>query len=270
VTYQRLRHMLAVGDISEHGCSLFAAWGKATVGGDLYQTRNLDWSMDTGLQNYPVIAIYNPTDGGQRHAVVGFAGMLGVAVGGMNMAGLAVSEIQGYFGDDETLAGIPFPVLLRDVLYSDTTMEAGLKRIQSATRTNQYHYALGDPAAPNAKGALLFTSNTRCDIFTDDKFVTKHPVADCTPFCKPIEDVVYWKNHNGSGNQIMFDAITASYGTIDAEKAKEIAIKAGVDGTLVSIVYHNTGRDMWVAFAEGATPAHKQGYVHVSLDPASK
>ena len=265
VSYGLLLKMLCVPDMSENGCSLFAAWGKATVNGDLYQTRNLDWSMTTGLQNFPVVTIYNPTDG-KRHALVGFAGLIGAAVGGMNDSGLALSEIMGYFGDAETLKGIPFPVLLRDVLYHDSTLDQALSRMRGATRTNQYHYAIADPAAPDPKARLLFTSNTRFDEFTDDQVCTKHPVVDPTPFYEKLDDVLYWKNHNGGGNRIIFDAIKARYGAIDGDKAKEIAIAAGVDGTLVSIVYHNTAKEFWVAFAEGDQPAHKQQYVRFSLN----
>jgi hypothetical protein len=163
----------------------------------------------------------------------------------------------GHFGDAETLKGIPFPVLLRDVLYHDTTLAQALERMQKATRTNQYHYAIADPAAPDPKARLLFTSNTRFDQFTDDQVCTKHPVVDPTPFYEKLDDVLYWKN---------YDAIKARYGSIDADKAIEIATAAGVDGTLVSIVYHNTAREFFVAFAEGDQPAQKQKYVRFSIN----
>jgi len=267
VTFEVMQRMLAAPDLSEHGCSLFAAWGKATKNGDLYQLRNLDWSMNTGLQDYPVIAVYNPEDG-KRHAVVGFAGLAGAAVGGMNEDGLAVSEIQGHFGDEETLDGMPFPVLLRDMLYFDSTLDEALARLKNARRTNQYHYAIGDPAAPDPKARLIFSSKTRHDVYTDDKVVTDHPVVEPTPFHQKLEDALYWKKHNGSANEGVYEALKARYGEIDAEKAVEVARAAGVDGTLVSIVYHNTGNDMWVAFAEGPEPAHKQEYVHFMLGGA--
>ncbi len=264
LNYRLMQKLLAVPDMSESGCSLFSAWGKATVNGDLYQTRNLDWSMSTGLQDYPVVVIYSPVDG-KKHATIGFAGVIGGAIGGMNEAGLALSEIQGHFGDKEALEGIPFPVLFRDILYYDTTLDQALARIKNATRTNQYHYAIADPAAPDPKARLLFTSHTRVDEFTDDTVCVKHPVVEPTPFYEKLDDVLYWKNADGSGNQVIFDAIKARYGAIDGPKAIEIAKAAGVDGTLVSIVYHNTGRDFWVAFAQGQEPAHKQGYVHFDL-----
>jgi PhoPQ-activated pathogenicity-related protein len=264
ITYRVMQKTLAIPDMSEQGCSLFAAWGNATANGDLYQMRNLDWTMDSGIQEYPVVAIYHPEDG-KRHAVIGFAGMLGAAVGGINEHGLAFSQIMGYFCDPETLDGIPFPVLMRDLLYHDSTLSQALARIQAATRTNQYYYCIADPAAPDPKARLLFTSNTRFDQYADNQSVTNHPCVSPDPFHAPFDDVVYWKNHNGSGNQLLHDAIQARYGVIDGDTAREIAVAAGVSGTLTSVVYHNTAKEFWVAFAEGLNPAQNQQYVHVNL-----
>ncbi len=265
VTFEILKRTTAIPDLSEYNCSLFVAWGKATAGEEMYQMRNLDWSMDTGFQDYPVVVVYSPTDG-LKHAVVGFAGIAGASVGGMNEKGLAVSEIMGHFCDEETLQGYPFPFLLRDLLYYDTNKEDALDRMRAATRTNQYHYAIGDPNAEDPKGVLLMTSNTRFDEYVDNQSVDPHPCEDVTPYHITFDDVVYWKNHNGKDNQVLYDAIDARYGSIDGPKAIEIAKAACVDGTLVSIIYHNSGNDMWVAFAEGMNPGPKQGFVHVSLD----
>jgi hypothetical protein len=204
--------------------------------------------------------VYHPDDG-KTHAVIGYAGMLGAAIGGMNECGIAQSEIQGFFGDPETLQGIPFPILLRDILYYDSTLEEATKRMAGAVRTNQYHYSIGDPAAPGAKAKLYFASNTRCDQFTDSEFVTTHPCVTPNPFCEKIENAIYWKKHNGGGNQIMFDAIKARYGAIDSTRAIEIAVAAGTEGTLTSIIYNATTREFWVANAEDMEPAHKREYV---------
>ncbi len=277
ITYRELQKLLMVADMSEYNCGLFAAWGNATADGHLYQLRNLDWSMDTGAQDYPVVAIYYPDDG-ERHAVVGFAGLLGAAVGGMSEHGIALSEIMGGFGDAETLDGIPYPVLLRDALYHDTTLAEALTRLENATRTNEYHYAISGPDAlgdPDAR--LLFTSNTRFDQFGGGDAVLPHPHYD--PFYTPLEDAVYWKRHDGGayatpgpendrkGNQTLYAAINARYGNIDAQKAIEIAIADGVAGTVVSIVYDTTAGKFWVAYAEGTgTPAQERGYVEFSLD----
>jgi hypothetical protein len=100
------------------------------------------------------------------------------------------------------------------------------------------------------------------------KSVGPHPHEGFEPFHEALEDVIYiyWKNHNGRGNPVVFKAIKERYGQIDAQKAIEIAQAACVDDTLVSIIYRNSGNEMWVAFAEGLTPAPRQQYVCMKLD----
>jgi isopenicillin-N N-acyltransferase-like protein len=262
ITSEVLRIMALVPDIAEYNCSLFAAWGRATRGGRLFQLRNLDWTLDFGLQDFPVVVVYEPEDG-RAHAVVGFAGGLGAAVGGLNQDGLAVSEIMGYFGDEETLAGVPFPILLRDVLYHDWTLDEALDRMQGAIRTNQYYYAVAAPSAGDPYARLLLTSHSRFDVYDDTLAVDPHPFPGLQPFHEVLDDVVYWKNHDGSGNRKLLEAIKSRYGRIDARRAMEIAVAMGVDTTLASIVYANSAREFWVAFAEGDQPATTRPFVHI-------
>ncbi|HUW61763.1 MAG TPA: C45 family autoproteolytic acyltransferase/hydrolase [Candidatus Bathyarchaeia archaeon] len=286
ITFEKLRRLQLIPDMSEAGCGLFALWGNATKDGHLYQLRNLDWSMDTGAQDYPVVAIYSPVDG-NRHAVIGFAGMIGGAVGGIGDKGIALSEIMGGFGDAEgtppiPFSGVPFTFLLRDCIYHDTTLQQALNRINTATRTNEYHYCIsGKDAEGNDDARLLFTSNTRFDEFGGgDEVVHPNLLFDPTPFYAPLADAVYWKRHDGGayamggpeddrkGNQTLYAAINARYGNIDAAAAIEIARADGVSGTVVSIVYDTTDLKFWVAYADGPTdPATNQNYVEFDLTP---
>lgn len=265
VTYRVLQKMLVLPDLSELGCSQYAAWGNATADGDLFQMRNLDWTMGLGVQDYPVVVIYHPNDG-HKHAVVGFAGMIAASGGGINEHGVAFSQIMGHFCDAESLDGIPFPVLLRDILYHDDSLGDALWRIENAQRTNQYHYMIADPDAPDPKARLLFTSGTRYQEFADNQSVVGHPCVSPDPFHTAFDDAVYWKNHNGNRNDVLYHAINARYGAIDAEKAVEIAVASGENSTLLSVVYHNTAREFYVAFAEGMQPAHQRPYVRFTLD----
>lgn len=281
LTFEKLRRLQLIPDMSEAGCGLFALWGRATADGHLYQLRNLDWSMDLGVQNYPVLVIYEPVDG-NRHVIVGFAGIVGAAVGGMNDKGIAVSEIMGGFGDPEGVSpipfpGVPFPFLLRECLYHDSTLQQALDRIHNSTRTNMYHYCIsGKDEFGNDDARLLFTSNARFDEFGGGDAILPHPFYD--PVYTPLEDAVYWKRHDGGayatpgmedparkGNQTLYAAINERYGAIDAAKAIEIARADGVSSTVASIVYDTTGLKMWVAFAEGNSPATDQNYVEFAL-----
>ena len=283
VTFEKLRRGHLISDMSETGCGLFACWGSATRDGHLYQLRNLDWSMDTGAQNYPVVAVYSPVDG-NRHAIIGFAGLISAAVGGIGDKGIGVSEIMGGFCDAEGTPPIPFPgvpfgFLLRDCMYHDSTLQQALNRISAATRTNQYHYCIsGKDAEGNDDARLLFTSNTRFDEFGGGDEVLPHPCYD--PIYIPLEDAVYWKRHDGGayatpgpeddrkGNQTLYAAINERYGNVDAAAAIEIARADGVSGTVVSIVYDTTALKFWVAYADGPTdPATNQNYVEFDLTP---
>ncbi len=277
MTFEKLRRLQLIPDMGEAGCGLFAAWAGATADGHLYQLRNLDWTMDAGAQDYPVVTFYEPTDG-NRHAVIGFAGIIAAAVGGISIRGTAVSEIMGGFGDAEgtppiPFAGIPYPILLRECLYKDTTLAQALNRIGGATRTNQYYYCIsGKDDGGDDDARLLFTSRSRFDEFGGGQEVLPHPYYD--PIYIPLEDVVYWKRHDGGayatpgpenarkGNQTLYAAINARYGSIDASKAIEIARADGVADTVVSIVYDTTALKFWVAYADGPSdPATNQNYV---------
>jgi hypothetical protein len=263
--------------MSETGCGLYALWGKATSNGHLYQLRNLDWSMDTGAQNYPIVAFYEPIDG-IRHAVIGFAGIIGAAVGGVSAKGVAVSEIMGGFGDPEgtspvPISGVPYTFLLRECLYHDDTLGKALSRISAASRTNQYYYCVSGKNDSNKDDArLLFTSHSRFNAFGGGETPLPHP--HYSPFYTPLADAVYWKRHDGGayaypgtederkGNQTLYAAINAHYGSVDDASAIEIARADGVSGTVVSIVYDVTALKFWVAYANGATsPATSQNYV---------
>jgi len=267
ITFEILRRMQLFPDIGETSCGLFAAWGNATADGHLYQMRNLDWSMDAGIQDYPLVVIYEPDDG-NLHAVIGAAGIVGAAGGGMNEHGIAVSEIMGGFGDAETLDGAPFPLLLREVLYHDTTLAEALARIENAERTNEYYYCISGPEGTGSSARLLLTSNTRFDVHAENESVDPHPYY--SPFHDPLVDVVYWKNHNGSGNENLYNAINDRYGAINSEKAIEIAQADGVSSTVLSIIYDTTALKCWVACANGSTdPAHNQAYVEFDLNPVT-
>ncbi|HPJ99860.1 MAG TPA: hypothetical protein PKW60_10275, partial [Candidatus Hydrogenedentes bacterium] len=87
------------------------------------------------------------------------------------------------------------------------------------------------------------------------------------PFHAPLNDAIYWKNHNGRDNEILYNGLLARYGTLDAAGAIELARAAGVQSTVLSIVYRNSGLDFWVAYANGLDPAQNQNYVHIELNP---
>ncbi|HEV2472976.1 MAG TPA: hypothetical protein VGS41_09945, partial [Chthonomonadales bacterium] len=63
VSLTDIERMHALPDISEWHCTFFAAIGKATRSGDLIQIRALDYTTSAGIQKYPALIVYDPTDG---------------------------------------------------------------------------------------------------------------------------------------------------------------------------------------------------------------
>lgn len=86
-----LQALHAVPLLMPYSCSSIAVWGDATVDGHLYQSRNLDWSLEVGAHNIPLIIVYLPDDG-IPHVVPTFAGMIGAHTG-LNIRGIALSEM---------------------------------------------------------------------------------------------------------------------------------------------------------------------------------
>ena len=76
VDYQRILQLHMLPELTKGSCSMFGAWGNATISknGDLLQLRALDWDTDGPFKDYPAIVVYHPSDG-NAFANVGFTGV---------------------------------------------------------------------------------------------------------------------------------------------------------------------------------------------------
>jgi len=72
-------------------CSFFAAWGEHTVDGHLFASRNLDWTSNTGINEWALLTVYVP-DEGSAYATVGYVGLPG-AIAGLSERGMAVGHV---------------------------------------------------------------------------------------------------------------------------------------------------------------------------------
>ena len=125
-------------------CSSVAAWGKATADGHLYQTRDLDWDLEAGAHEFPVLVVYLPLHG-QAHVIPTFAGMIGANCG-MNAAGIALSEMgdaphreMPYF-----LQAPHFMTWFRTLLYDSSNLSDALAVFKGVPMTKRYHFVFGD------------------------------------------------------------------------------------------------------------------------------
>jgi hypothetical protein len=248
----------AIPLLMPYSCSSIAAWGDATEDGHLYQTRNLDWSLEVGAHNFPVIVVYQP-DKGIPHVVPTFAGMIGAHTG-MNLRGIALSEM-GDASRKEAPYNVHAPhftVFFRTMLYDGDSLSRAVEIFQEQPPTKRYHYVFGDgrqelgavkvlahsPEGPG-KWLKIWKDNDPADEFAPN-------VLKC---------VVY--NDEGRG---AFPTLKGDHGKLNGEKLVELANRIPIKGGNVeNVVYDATGLRMWVSYAKGTEEAYLRPYVHVDL-----
>ncbi|MBN2307910.1 MAG: hypothetical protein JXR94_03005, partial [Candidatus Hydrogenedentes bacterium] len=290
VTVRALQRAMMLSDVAVPEGSLFASWGSATGSGGAIQMHNLDWYLyphKSGgrpcVQDRPVVAIYHP-DNGCRHAVVGFAGVLGAIGGGINEHGIGIAQIAADLAGADSLDGVPASVLMRDILWHASSMDEVRARIvhtegvDFAPGTRKRCYCVAAGGADSAQGRLFFASpehfaeSSDTALFPPDVDLFGPP----DPFAAMLPDTVYWSKPHGLGNEALYNAVQAPMagdGTVNVEQAIAIARAVGVEpaaapvqGTLLSVVSDTAARELWVAYAEGADrAAHTREYVRIAL-----
>lgn len=253
-----------IGEASEWHCSLFGAWGKATAAdGHLVQLRSLDYETGANIQKHPVIAVYFP-ETGHPFANIGWAGVVG-CVSGVSSARLAISEIgDDYDRANDSFAGMPFMLLLREILQYDTSLDEAIDRVRRTPRTTSLMYGIGDGELGQLRG--LQTSRTLCNVFAPDNL---EPLTESHP---RLEDVVYWGMswNVPKFDRALHDKLVEYYGNINAEVTINNIVAQVGTGNLQTVVYDLTAMKMWVANARadgeaGPLEAYNRQFVEFDL-----
>ncbi|MCU0713169.1 MAG: C45 family autoproteolytic acyltransferase/hydrolase [Pirellula sp.] len=253
-----LQSMHAIPLLMPYSCSSIAAWGQATVDGHLYQTRNLDWNLEIGAHNHPMVVLYIP-DQGVPHVVPSFAGMIGAHTG-MNARGIALSEM-----GDASKKEAPyyvhaphFTTFFRTMLYDSKSLSDAVSIFRVQRQTKRYHFVFGD--GQSELGAVKVRTNAsnpeaaEIEVWKDnDKSDEFYPnVLSC---------VVY--NDEGRG---AFPTLKTEMGKLDGPKLIALANKIPIKGGNVeNVVYDATAFRMWVSYAKGSEEAYKRPYVFIDL-----
>jgi isopenicillin-N N-acyltransferase-like protein len=270
-----LQRMVAVTEAGEimRTCSSFCVWGKATADGKMYQSRNLDYTMDAGLQDNCMLLVAKP-QGKFAFAAPSYAGLVGV-VSGMNEKGIAVGEIgAGATEAERNFNGTPMPFLLRTVLETCDTAVKAAAVFENAKRTAGYNFVFGDPGNNTARACE--TSSQYFAVYKDndpnEKAIPGNLAApDCVFRAEGICDQkrIAETKHDTVAQchryQVMGKGIKDNYGKIDSAIAIKIAQAAAMDGNLHSVIYCNTDRELWVANAVGMTRASETEYKHFRM-----
>jgi hypothetical protein len=243
--------MHALGDIAEYNCSAFAALGPATVGGHCIQLRNLDFDMGLGVQDNPLLIVYD-LPGPKRYVTISFAGSCGV-IAGMSNDHLPISEMGDNFGPQhETLDGEPMPFVLRDILEHASSYTEAENIVRNASRTSSLWYTVSDPEEGQA--GLM---QTAMDIF--NVWHLGEPPGGVLP---ALPSVIY----GGQYNDRLYNDLSTNWGNIDPTVAQAISVNNAMSSNLMNAVYDATTLEMWVAYAEDLDRAANRPFVYFNLN----
>jgi len=243
--------------VSPYSCSGVDAWGKATKNGDLYQIRNLDYSIDAGLQSHPVVVVYKPTKG-IAHANVTFSGMLSSHTG-INAQSIVLGE-KGESPAKEMpydLHGKHFTVLFRSILYDAKNLSDVEKMIEKSTLMKRYYLFVGDGKLK--KGAAVKYLVTTPDSVRLHKWTDEDKTDNLVP--KVYSDITY----STMNNEVACKFLDENYGHIGAPEMIKLSESVAVKHNLVDVVYDATSQEIWVANATNSQRAADRNYVHIDL-----
>ena len=251
VDYNQIIRIHLVGEITRGSCSLYGAYGDATLGGKTLQLRALDWDTGAGLQNHPTVTIYHPnvTRMGVPFANVGWAGWIGTLTG-MSSNKIGISEIgvsypdKKWFGT-ESFVGIPFVFLERKIIQYGTSVFDAMDMITNANRTCDLILGVADGNAKTAR--MVAYSHEYAHIF-DDKTLQPlewwHPRINHTVY-DGMDWVCPYYQH------LMYRQLTALHGKLTPENTASNVTAVVGTGDLHAAVYDLTDMQLFVANARG-------------------
>jgi len=221
----------------------------------LYQIRNLDYSTDAHLQDYPCVVIYIPSDG-IPHLNPSFAGSIGCHTG-MNTEGIALTEIGDSPGSDKPydLHGLHFMFMFRDILSTARTLDQAVQMIKDTKRIKKYHFIVGDGKLPAAVKMKAWAPDLA--IWKDND-----PADEMAPQVFP--NVVC---HAESRTPTALGHLSEyAHGRYDADAMIQLSAALGsLGGNLMNAVYDATTREAWLSYAEKNEYAYRRPYVRVNL-----
>ena len=246
-----LRRVAMIAEWTRAQCSMLGAWGKASSSGALVQLRALDWDVDGPFQQWPLLTVYHPTNGGVPNAALGWAGMLG-AITGVSSSGIGISEKvwDAYKGKFSSF-GYIWNFLLADSLMFDADTDQVLSRIATANRTCAIWIGLGDAHGNGGGGSFkaISYSNQLVNIYNDVNYpnYTNHD---------KYENLVFINKHvQPSDEPCMNDCLHDIYGSVTGLNTFQYITALEQTGDMHIAVY-DFGVDLM--FVANASPDGKQ------------
>lgn len=266
-----------------YSCANFAAWGRATAGGRLIHLRNLDWNINAEIQRFAVVFVVRPA-GKRAFVSAAWAGFMGVLTG-INDAQLSIGQI-GAETTDVTFRGEPMAFVMRRVLEESKDVEEAAALVRRAHRTVGTNYIIADAKA--RRGIVLETTHQHVR-----RFDANDPAEQAVAYARPMVDAVFRADaaidpvirerqiashgdpkrpglEDPSGSSA-YDVrylgqaagLSAHFSALDGVAAREIAKAIAPSSNVQSVIF--AWPDLWVANAEGLTPAAQTRYHYLNI-----
>lgn len=258
VPVRQLEHVHCLPLLMPYSCSSIAAWGEATEDGHLYQTRNLDWSLEAGAHNFPVVIVYVPADG-LAHVTPSFAGFIGAHCG-MNSAGVVLSEMGDASARDMpyNLHAPHFTAWFRTLLYDAHSLTAAVDAYRALPQTKRYHFVFGDGRTEHKAVKIRVVTGDS----GGDKIDVWNANDSADEFAPHVMSCVVY-NDEGRG---AFPTLTAERGKLNGERLVELANQIPIKGSnVMNVVFDATGMRLWISYAHGIQEAYKRPYAFIDL-----
>jgi len=262
--YKEIYQMAMIPEALKASCTMVGAWDKATPNGcSLVQLRALDWDTNGPFQQFPVVLVYHPTDGGHPFSVLSWTGLVG-AITGFSDAQVAICEKvwYGYDGKDSR-RGTPFTFVLRDILQFDKTKEDAIDRMNTTDRTCAIFVGVGDNTS-NEMDVVQYSYESLTAYNS-----TTYPTCDGHPY---IEDVIYVDKYvQPSSNPCLGNVLNEGWGGIDAFYLFQQAAARLQTGDMHVAVYDYLNQFMYVSNAQVYVPgqpqlmAYQRPYVRLNM-----
>jgi len=270
ISYDTIRRIHMIGELTKGDCSMFGAWGAALADPNgLLTMRALDWNMDGPFKNYPQLTVYHPQPNSTENSFinVGWTGWIG-SITGVNDQQMSIHEIgvadpDPTFGQEST-QGVPFTHVLRDILQFDKTRLDGLSRLASAHRTCDLILGVGG-GKEKMFNSVQYSASV-CGIMDDQNL---RPVASWHP---RIENVVY---HGMDWicpgyNQMLHDQLAAFHGNLTVTNAIQSVMAVVQTGDNHVYVADLVNMMMYTAHARrdgasGAASAYQRSFIELDL-----
>jgi hypothetical protein len=255
-------------------CSGVIVKDAATLHGELYHVRVLDYSKGNGLQSTAILTIVEPNNG-IPFLNATYAGFVG-CVTGMNLQKIAIGEIGGKgYGYWE---GVPMAFLLRTILQHASTLEDVKSILTDTQRTCEYYYVFSDGKTKKSFGC--YATPTILTFFAPGETYCKLPplkntfdpllltpenlLGEDMQFKQPQDILMIAKDEH---YDILKNRLLSSYGHIGLEDLKK-AIKTPIAhlGNLHNAIFAPETLDLWISHAgKSNEPACDQPYHHFNL-----